>query len=157
MSLTSETQEIVKISEQLGFTGWEHTKGGHIALTHPNGQKVIIPATGSDWRGKKNAIAKMEQVSGQKLPKHNHRKSRKNVKMAGYIETYTPETQRAWSERIASLIEEHKTLVLEFKILGVHPISNSDINRAMKVIRRLSEIEDVLTELRYPIEKFVPK
>jgi len=154
MRIHPRNKELVEKAKSLGFSV-EPTRR-HIRFVDAEGKVVAsTSATPSDWRSPKNALAQLERVAGQKTERQKSGRSRKNVKMAGYIDTYTPEKQREWSERIAHLLDEHKTLVLEFKVLAVQPVTNSDINRAAKVIRRIAEIEDFLIELKQPVEKFV--
>lgn len=149
-------KELVDQAKKLGF-GVEPTRR-HLRFIDAEGKAVATTsATPSDWRSPKNCLSELERAAGKKIERQKSGRSRKNVSMAGYIDTYTPETQEKWSVRIAHLLEEHKTLVLEFKVLGTHPVTNSDINRAAKVIRRISEIEDFLAELMQPVERFVPK
>lgn len=80
--MNSISKKILRAAEQLGFelTG-EQTGSGHLVLTHPNGARCIIPATPSDWRGARNAIATLERMAGKKLPRVNHHRGRKSAKV----------------------------------------------------------------------------
>ena len=60
----------------LGFTFLGYDGRGHLVWEHPRG-RVSTPATPSEWRGAKNAIAQLERAAGTKLPRPNHRRGRK--------------------------------------------------------------------------------
>lgn len=73
-----DVREFIKKAELLGFTLRPGSNGGgHIVLDHPNGTYTSASTPG-DYRGMRNALADLERVAGQKLPRPNHRKSRKN-------------------------------------------------------------------------------
>jgi len=155
MKIHPRNKELVEKAKELGFEVEASKK--HLRFVKDGKVAATTSTTPSDWRAPKNTLAQLERVAGKKTERQKSGRSRKNVKMAGYIDTFTPDTQKQWSARIEQLINEHRELVLEFKILATAPVTRTDINRAAEVIRRLSEIEDFLTELKQPIEKFVPK
>lgn len=70
-------KRVIAAAEQLGWQVGATNGTGHIELTHPCGAKYSTAATPSEWRGVKNSIADLERLSGQKLDRPNHRRSRK--------------------------------------------------------------------------------
>lgn len=77
--MNRDVRELVQKAEQLGFRYAGVAPGGHIALVHENGQTYYTAASPSDYRGQKNAIAELERIAGRKLPRVNHRRSRKST------------------------------------------------------------------------------
>ena len=65
-------------AKALGFTFTGHDGRGHCVWEHPKGL-VRLPATPSEWRGVKNAVAQMERIAGTKLARPNHRRGRKST------------------------------------------------------------------------------
>lgn len=76
--MNSQAREIVALAEQLGFTFDGYDGSGHVILSLPDGQRTSIPATLSEYRGRRNAVAALERLSGRKLPRANHRRSRRS-------------------------------------------------------------------------------
>lgn len=74
--MNSQAREVVAIAESLGFTFDGYDGSGHVVLSLPDGQRISIPATPSEYRGRKNAIAQLERMSGRKIPRPNHRRGR---------------------------------------------------------------------------------
>ena len=75
--MNSQSREVVALAERLGFTFDGYDGSGHLVLSLPDGTRTSIPATPGEYRGRKNAIATLERLSGRKLPRANHRRSRK--------------------------------------------------------------------------------
>lgn len=68
-----DVQKFFDAAEQLGFSEPELQNSGHWAVRSDNGRgrKVTCPNSGSDWRGIRNAMSELENVSGRKLPRSN--------------------------------------------------------------------------------------
>lgn len=159
MKLKDDTKKVIEAGKQLGFEMEPDLNGsGHVVFVG-HGQRLTFSYTSSDWRGHKNMISRMERISGQKIHRHNHHRSRKHDKTERYTDTYTPETQRQWSERIELLLDEHRGLVDEFKGIAVagQKATRTDIMRALEIVRRLNQLEEVFIELRQPVPQFDPQ
>lgn len=76
--VNSQAREVVDLSALLGFTFEGYDGSGHVVLSLPDGRRTSIPATPSEYRGRRNTIAALERMSGRKLPRANHRRSRKS-------------------------------------------------------------------------------
>lgn len=140
--------------------GWEFDRMSgttHAYLVWPaTGKKVSFGTTPKDRNAHKPFIKKLELAMGTDLfPKHKTGRSRKNGQTSGFLDTYRPTHQDAIAERIDALVAEHHNLTLQFMVLSKQPVRHQDINDAAKVLRRISEIEKVLTELHQPFKSFI--
>ena len=152
MAQKERVDRLINTAKELGFEDDGLDGRGHIVLRHvESGEITRIAASPGDYRGDKNALAYMERVSGKKLERHAHRRSRKANKMPGYIQTYRTPSAESWSRRINELITEHKEHWIKLQVVLMPPFSNSDKNEALWLLRRLGEIETFLTELNQPL------
>jgi hypothetical protein len=143
--------ELIEEAKKVGFTYHGKTPNGHLLFLNDEGKRVTAAGTASDWRSHLNAIAAMERISGIKRMKPNHGKPRKKGDTSGFLNTIRTESAEHWSEKVGSIVDEYKTLALEFRIISSAEADRTDLNRAMEIIRRMARLEDVLTELRQPI------
>jgi hypothetical protein len=71
-----QVRELIAKVEPIGWTYEGLTDGGHVRFRHTSGAAYTSAASPSDWRGSKNAVAEMERLGGQRLPRVNHRRGR---------------------------------------------------------------------------------
>lgn len=170
MSHAYTAKDIIRIAVQLGFVVDGKRDGSdHYVARHPNGAIARFPSTPGEYRGFRNMIAELERKSGQKLPRANHRKSRKkdentdfSMERANY-EQYLNH-QQPIMQQIDKLMEEHNALVNKFVNIATGiaecPEKRADlIKSAAKLMERLGKIEMVLTEVlppHQPVPQFDP-
>ena len=149
---SERVRRMIASGKELGFEVVGNDGSNHIVLRHTEtGETTRIASTPGDYRGDKNAIAVMQRISGKKLERHARRKGRRPQKMAGYTETVRTPSAASWSRRIEELMREHKEHWLKLQVILMPPLTNSDKNEALWLLRRLGEIETFLTELRQPL------
>lgn len=154
---TGYVREVVALAESLGFHLVEGCTGsGHLLLEHPNG-KVTLSSTPSEHRGRKNAIATLERVAGKRLPKANHRRSRKSVKPSGYNPLAAAREGQAWHREhdatVADLLARRDTLVAECRQYAQDRGRLRDIPAHLEAIAR---IERQLAHMAQPVQPFDP-
>lgn len=68
-NLKKPVRELINKVAPIGwsFAGYNHA--GKVVLVHTSGIKHTLAATPSDWRNEKNAIAELERLCGQRLPR----------------------------------------------------------------------------------------
>lgn len=101
-----QAREIVDLAHALGFTFEGYDGSGHVVLSLSDGTRTSIPATPSEYRGRKNSIAALERLSGRKLPRAKHRRSRKS-----FAVTADPEVEasrRRHAETFAEKADERE-------------------------------------------------
>lgn len=154
-----EVQELLDKAAKLGFEVDSEKSGrGHITLVHPRGEYTIA-STPSDWRGEKNAVAAMERISGEKLARVSHRRSRKAVARTDFsIDRAIQERNTKAGETIDRLMNEHQQLIEKFKWYAQdgEDTSRTKIVKCMEIVKRMTEIEAVLKEFHQPVEAFNP-
>jgi hypothetical protein len=153
MSLTPEAKALIAKVEPLGFT-WngKRDRRHHLVLEHPNGSEWSISQKPSDHRAYYNAIAKMEELSGKKLPRPKAGRIKNQARTRGFSDTYTPPSQVQWGQRIQALHREYRSLVVEFNVIASPgDTSKGDINRALTIIRRIAELDTFFEELNQPV------
>lgn len=75
--LGSEWREMTKLAAMLGFDQVQVTKHGHPRFYNRDIDRFYVASfTPSDWRGRKNAVAEMERMSGRKIPRQKAGKIR---------------------------------------------------------------------------------
>lgn len=141
------TNDLIAEAKKIGFTYHGKTENGHLLFLSDDGERVITSGTASDWRSHKNALSRMERISGKK-----REKPRKKKDASGLLDVITPQVQVERSKRIDEMIEEYKTLVLELRITTLQNQDPSqDINRVVEIGQRLAVIGQLLKELHVPI------
>lgn len=160
MAYSKDVQDLIDKAELLGFhVDQGCSGGGHIRLQHGvSGEEYIMASTPSDWRGRKNALAALERISGQKLPRPNHRRSRKSFKGSGFsIEKSRREHYEPAVTAADRLTEEYVRLVKKFVYYAQGgEASRTDIQKCLPIAKRMLEIEAVLKELGHPFDRFNP-
>lgn len=143
-------REMVEVAQRLGFTLTGTDGRGHLALVHTNGETVHIPSTPSEYRGRKNTIAQLERVSGQRLPRANHRRSHKKVQGSGFDPSaaalecaawhakHDADTEELW-ERRARLVAECQDLAQDRGLLKHIPKRLAVIAQLEQQLVRLGE------------------
>lgn len=156
--MNSEARDLIALAEKLGFTFDCILGSGHVRLVHPNGP-VTIPATASDWRARKNSIAQMERVAGQRLPRAKTGRSRKPVARTDFdVSTAARESaawHATWGHRVAALTERRADAIEEFRRL-VAVGDRSAICKAREVLPVITACEDELRAMNQPCEPFDP-
>ena len=146
-----DTNELIRQAQKLGFIYHGKTDGNHLLFLNHDGQRVITSSTPSDWRSHKNALARMERMSGQKLDRAKTGKTIHKEHKSKFIDTVVPDSQLNAAERLNTILKEYKALELEFRIIAMADADHTDINRAFKIVRRMAALEEVLTTLRQPL------
>jgi sugar phosphate isomerase/epimerase len=149
---SERVRRMIDSGKELGFEVVGNDGSNHIVLRHTeSGETTRIASSPGDYRGDKNAIALMQRISGKRLERHSHRKGRRPQRMAGYTKTVRTPSAESWSRRINELLEEHNRHWLKLQVILMPPLTNTDKNEALWLLRRLGEIETFLTELRQPL------
>lgn len=160
MGYSKDVQSLIDKAELLGFhVDQGCSGGGHIRLQHGgSGEEYIIASTPSDWRSRKNALAALERIAGRKLPRANHRRSRKAVKSSGFsIERSRRERYEPVVTAADRLEAEYIQLIKKF-VYYAHggEASRTDIRKCLPIAKRMLEIEAVFKELGHPFDRFNP-
>lgn len=107
--MSSKRNEVARAATALGFKFAGYDGSGHVVWKHPNGARHSTPASPSEYRGVRNAIAALERLAGLKLERPNHRRGRKSasgtdpeVEAARRKHAETFEAKRAEQERQAA-------------------------------------------------------
>ena len=130
-------------------------------------KKVTFSPTASRNDAHKAFIAQVEAIQGEDLfPKHKHGKPRKRVEGSGFLKTWTDhQNHRAvredfhvqqWQNKVETLLKEHAEKVLMVRIYCCPPVTNTDINHVVHLLRRITHIEELLDEIEYPYQRFTP-
>lgn len=119
--------------------GWKpegYDGNGHIVMAHEDGHRTSIPATPSEWRSTTNALAMLERIGGQKLPRPNHRKSRKSMRTETPAEVEASRRRHAqtWDEKCAERDRER----------AAEQARRAEIEAIKAAERRRREIEDLM-------------
>lgn len=151
--MNTVTRELLEIADSLGFTFEGYDGGGHIVLTLPDGRRTSIAATPSEYRGRKNAIATLERLSGRTMPRANHRRSRKAFRPSGFS-VEGSKSDPAIGARIAQLNATHQAQRDEWAALCANP-SHANACRARALLSEIADTEDKLAQLHQPVERIV--
>lgn len=155
-------KEVRELVDKVGAIGWHDTGlidgSGHHVLEHDNGARFSIPASPSEYRGAKNAIACMEQIAGQKLPRPRHRRSHKADDHTDFDLHAASRDQRAWhrqwDEKVEDLTRQREQAIDRLKQLAESP-SRSAIQEARGLCRQILHVENRLRDdFHQPIEPF---
>jgi hypothetical protein len=145
--VNDDLKKIVRVALAKGFILGEVTGTTHHRLIWPQtGEKVGFDSTTTDRTAWKGFARQLETVSGLEIiPRF--KKGHEDTK------PYVPEMQSLWSRKIEDRLQEYNTLVLEFRIIMSADAGDptKDINRAFEIVRRMSDIERFLKELRQPL------
>jgi hypothetical protein len=162
MSYRKEVRELIDKAAKLGFVVDEKKTnrqgGGHIILVHSNGSFYVIATSPSDWRGAKNSIADMERLSGKKLERVSHKRSRKAVKRTDFsLDKARRERNERAGAAVDRLMDEREDLIEKFKFYAGNgkPCEHA-MQKMIVIVRRIGEIEAILKELRQPVTPFHP-
>lgn len=104
--MSSLRDEVSNAASALGFKFAGYDGSGHIVWAHPNGARHSTPATPSEYRGVRNAIATLERLSGNKIDRPNHRRGRKSVAFREDPEVEA--SRRRHSETFAAKLTERE-------------------------------------------------
>lgn len=152
----SDLKNVIRKAFENGWQLGEMSGTTHARIVWPaSGEHIAFGTTISDRNAYKTILRRIETIQGFDLfPKHKSRRSKKKFEMSDFHKTFTTESQifsrtrdEALGKRVTQLLKEHKNLTLEFRILGIEPVSNSDINQAMRIVRRIAAIEETLVEM----------
>lgn len=145
--------------------GWE--LGDMSGTTHASiywpatGEKVTFGTTTSDKNYYKTMAREIEQISGLSVvPRHSHRRGRKQDKTEKYIDNQRQSEAEQWvSGRLEALLKEHERLVQRFQEIALagHKAPRGEVNEAIRIVRRIGEIEKVFEEFRQPAPQFDPQ
>ncbi len=81
--MNHDLREFCRAVAPLGWSLGKPTENGHQRLVHRNGAEYVMASTPSDHRSRKNALAALERLCGQKLARPNHRKGRTKAASSG--------------------------------------------------------------------------
>jgi hypothetical protein len=144
--------EFLAQAERLGFRPAGHTGKGHPRLTNGNGDSVTVPLTPSDFRSQRNALARMERLAGEKLPRPNsgHYRHRRQPQ----LNTTLSPTEKQASERVDALVAEADSLRQRFAELTAQPTRDTALE-ARRVLARFGRLRQLLAQRHHiiaPIE-----
>lgn len=155
--MRKEQRELVELATQLGFTFIGYDGRGHIDLRHHNGGHVSLPATPSEYRGRRNAIAQLERVSGQKLARTHHRRSHKSIKPSGFSVELACKERASWHVSNDSTIDELMTQRDELiELAHTHAQRRGTLRAIPPLLDRINAIEQRLRLMGQPVETFDP-
>lgn len=148
-----DLRDAVQAAINVGFTLAERKGNGHGHVLWPaTGQKVGFADTPSEYRGTKNFVARCENISGKRLfARHKTGKAATKVTRNGYIDTQLTESSQRWSETISEMRQEYIDKGLEFRVLCSADVDHNDIKLAIRLLHRLSRIQETFAELRQPL------
>lgn len=128
--------EIERAAKALGFKFAGYDGGGHLVWAHPNGARYSTPATPSEYRGVRNSIAALERLSGQKIDRPNHRRSRKNF--TDTTDAEVEASRRRHAETFAAKADERDAAK------AAESARLADAKRTEAADRRRREIEELM-------------
>lgn len=155
--MNRQAKELVELATQLGFCFVGYDGNDHVRLVHANGGTVTIPSTPSEYRGRANAIAMLERVSGQKLPRPKHRKSHKACKPSGFSIERARADAAAYRETAGATVEDlegRRSALIEH----CHDLAQDrgTIHDIPPVLDRIAALEAELRALHRVVEPFDP-
>jgi len=155
--VNGHAREIVELAQQLGFTVDHVTGSGHIRLVSPKGS-VTMASTPSEYRGRANTIAMLERVSGNKLPRVKHRRSRKAVKGSGFTLALAKAEQTQWHKGSCGKTVDDLTATRDRLIQRCHALAadRGTIRSIPEVLDVIAHVEDQLRALHQPVQAFDP-
>jgi len=157
-------KQVRELIEKAALIGWtcdgKQDGAGHFVLAHESGTTFPVPATPSDWRGEKNAIANLERLSGRKLPRVSHRKSHKAVERTGFDPSRARRETESWHDQHDGQIEKaHQVLDaarVRLSALKAEPCRNTIQNEGASLIRQIVRAEQILADFNQPFIPFDP-
>jgi len=155
--VTGYLREVLAAAQKLGFAFDGYSGGGHPRLVDTAGHYVTVAATPGDHRAVRNAIATMERISGQKLPRPNAGKHR--CRWQAQLNTTPSPAERRTSAEVESLLTEADSLRREFDTLTAAP-TRASIARARRILARHAQICARLQQLHRiidPISTEIPQ
>ncbi len=147
--MSSHQKTILKNAEQLGFTFDGVDGKGHLRLRHEAGVRYSMAATPGDRRGYKNALAALERLAGEKLPRQQSGKYR-HRRQAQLCTQLTP-TEAQRSRQIDELLAEADSLQRRFAELAATPSRDAAIE-ARQVLTRHEQLRRLLAQSHRIIE-----
>lgn len=126
-------------AEKLGFVQDGFDGRGHpILVNDACGIRTSVAFSPSDWRSEKNALARLERLTGQKLQRENTGKYRhRRVTQANLRAT---EHEQQCCSTVEAMVREASDLRTEFRRLTA-ACDRTAVDAARKVIARYSELE----------------
>ena len=140
----SDLRDFLKDAEQLGFEFDGYNGGGHVRLRNPDtGHTYAAAFTPSDHRSRRNSIAGLQRLSGQRLPrqktgKHRHRRQVR-------LDTTLSVAEKQASNQVAALVEEAGWIRRRIDHLTAEPTTR---NAAAEVRRHLTRYRHLRSHLR---------
>lgn len=80
--MNGQVREFLTKVEAIGWRFDGYLGSDHVRVVHDDGHRATLPATPSEYRSLLNSLATLERLCGQKLPRVNHRRSRKPTRTA---------------------------------------------------------------------------
>lgn len=134
--MSSMADQVEAAAKALGFKFAGYDGSGHVTWVHPNGARYSTPATPSEYRGVRNSIAALERLSGCKLARPNHRRSRKSFAIQADPEVEA--SRRRHAETFADKADE-RDAAKEAERARI-----ADAQRTAAAERRRREIEELM-------------
>lgn len=151
--------EVKKLVDWATANGWtaESTKGksGHYVLRHPDCDPVVLSATPSDWRGMKNAWARVTRATG-KAPGKNKAAHYRHTgqKAPGFsMEAAQRDREERWNKAhdLPAMHAGHLEEIEQLNALG-RRISATDLARAHWLVGSCLRIEKECEQAGYPVD-----
>lgn len=146
MSNTHALREFLAAAAKIGFVldGWDGK--GHPRLRHTaSGVTTSVARTPSDHRSRLNELARLERLSGRKLPRDNaaHYRHKRHT-----ISNYTQgDAERAASARVTNLLGRAAALRRQWAALTTNTATRGDAAAARSVLDDFAAIRNELAEL----------
>jgi len=143
-------RELLPKLQMLGFEVVGQDGAGHHRLYHADTDThTSISATPSDWRGRRNELARLERVAGRKLPRPNaahYRHQRVTVTEM----TMSPIEKQA-IEQIDELLAQAAEIRQQWTQVIAGPTNRDTAAAARKVLDRYEDVRDALAALHRTI------
>lgn len=155
--MNRDAKNVVELAKRLGFTYEGYAGSGHVILNHPKAGKVIIAGTGSEPRGYANTIARLERLSGQKLPRIVKNRSRKPRQTSGFTMQRAVREQAAWQETVGDLSKDlharRDQLIGQCRSLARN---RGSLREIPPLLNQIAELESRLRMHNIPVIPFDP-
>jgi hypothetical protein len=138
---TTENDQFIKTVAQLGLTYIGQDGHHHLRFRHANGQEMSASFTPSDWRSRRNELARAERIAGRKLPRQ--RSGSYRFKPAQTLDTNRTYRERVTGQSVDEMLAEATELRERFDLLTAYPLAES-VDEARAVLRRYNDLRQVL-------------
>jgi hypothetical protein len=133
--------EFTKTVAQIGFSFTGFDGNGHPRYRHSSGVELSVSYTPSDYRSRRNELARMERIAGQKVPRC--RSGRYTFKPATTLNVVRSVRERATGASVDDMVAEASQLRQRFETLTCDP-SVDNVEEARTILLRYNDLRLVL-------------